>query len=274
MLVSVVGNWLFGIVLGLANPQIYRRALLVCNLILNLALLGFFKYEGFLADNINVLLGLQIVPNLEPALPIGISFYTLQAVSYVIDVYRGDVTPQRNIIYLGMYIACFPQLVAGPIVRYSTIQDQMENRRENLEDFSAGLRLFVIGLAKKVLLANVVAVLADRMLVLGGPSIGVIGAWAGLLAYTFQICFDFSGRLACEDATLGAQYCCCVGYHGPMARCCLELCRMGRVLWSITGVREACVGPYLSQIAGCGAAPLRHSRFYVWLAHFLDNRHG
>ena len=103
------------------------------------------------------------------------------------------IRDRRNVVYLGMYIACFPQLVAGPIVRYSTIQDQVENRRENLEDFCAGLRLFIVGLAKKVLLANVVALLADRMLALGGPSIGAVGAWAGLLAYTFQIYFDFAG---------------------------------------------------------------------------------
>lgn len=193
MLVSVAGNWLFGIALGSAGSQGRRRALLVCDLVLNLVLLGFFKYEGFLADNINALVGSTVVPDLELALPIGISFYTLQAVSYIIDVYRGEVAPQRNVVYLGMYIACFPQLVAGPIVRYSTIQDQVENRRENLEDFCAGLRLFIVGLAKKVLLANVVALLADRMLALGGPSIGAVGAWAGLLAYTFQIYFDFAG---------------------------------------------------------------------------------
>ena len=192
MLVSVLGNWLFGIAIG-SGPKARRRALLVADLALNLALLGFFKYEGFLAGNVNSLLGAQVVPDLELSLPIGISFYTLQAVSYIVDVYRGEVAPQRNVVYLGMYIACFPQLVAGPIVRYSTIQDQVENRRENLADFCAGLRLFSVGLAKKVLLANVVAVLADKMLAMGGPAVGAVGAWAGLLAYTFQIYFDFSG---------------------------------------------------------------------------------
>ena len=192
MLVSVLVNWLFGIALG-QGSQGRRRLLLVLNLLVNLALLGFFKYEGFVAENVNALLGSQVVPDLELSLPIGISFYTLQAVSYIIDVYRGEVAPQRNVVYLGMYIACFPQLVAGPIVRYSTIQDQVENRRENVADFCAGLRLFIVGLAKKVLLANVVAILADKMLGLGGPAIGAVGAWAGLLAYTFQIYFDFAG---------------------------------------------------------------------------------
>ena len=192
MLVSVLVNWLFGIALG-QGSQGRKRLLLVLNLLVNLALLGFFKYEGFVAENVNALLGSQVVPDLELSLPIGISFYTLQAVSYIIDVYRGEVAPQRNVVYLGMYIACFPQLVAGPIVRYSTIQDQVENRRENVADFCAGLRLFIVGLAKKVLLANVVAILADKMLGLGGPAIGAVGAWAGLLAYTFQIYFDFAG---------------------------------------------------------------------------------
>lgn len=192
MLVSVLVNWLFGIALG-RGSQGRKRLLLVLNLLVNLALLGFFKYEGFVAENVNALLGSQVVPDLELSLPIGISFYTLQAVSYIIDVYRGEVAPQRNVVYLGMYIACFPQLVAGPIVRYSTIQDQVENRRENVADFCAGLRLFIVGLAKKVLLANVVAILADKMLGLGGPAIGAVGAWAGLLAYTFQIYFDFAG---------------------------------------------------------------------------------
>lgn len=192
MLVSVLVNWLFGIALG-QGSQGRKRFLLALNLLVNLALLGFFKYEGFVAENVNDLVGSQVVPNLELSLPIGISFYTLQAVSYIIDVYRGEVAPQRNVIYLGMYIACFPQLVAGPIVRYSTIQDQVENRRENVADFCAGLRLFIVGLAKKVLLANVVAILADKMLGLGGPAIGAVGAWAGLLAYTFQIYFDFAG---------------------------------------------------------------------------------
>ena len=192
MLVSVLVNWLFGIALG-RGSQGRKRLLLVLNLLVNLVLLGFFKYEGFVAENVNALLGSQVVPDLELSLPIGISFYTLQAVSYIIDVYRGEVAPQRNVVYLGMYIACFPQLVAGPIVRYSTIQDQVENRRENVADFCAGLRLFIVGLAKKVLLANVVAILADKMLGLGGPAIGAVGAWAGLLAYTFQIYFDFAG---------------------------------------------------------------------------------
>lgn len=196
MLVSIGFNYVFAVLIdaharGGSLPK-QAQIYLILDLAANLAILCFFKYEGFLASNVNALLGTSI-PNLELPLPIGISFYTLQAVSYVIDVYRGQVSAQKNPLYLGMYIAMFPQLVAGPIVRYSTIQDQILNRQESLEDFTAGLRLFCIGLGKKVLLANVVAILATKMLSMGGSSIGFVGAWFGLLAYTFQIFFDFAG---------------------------------------------------------------------------------
>lgn len=193
MVASILLNWAFAILIDRNTPPRTKRLLLVLSLIVNLAILGFFKYEGFLATNINALLGAEAVPDLELPLPIGISFFTLQAVSYVIDVYRGEVPAQRNPLYLGMYISMFPQLIAGPIVRYQTIQDQVLNRKENLKDFGAGLRLFIVGLAKKVLLANTVAILATKMLSMGGSDIGAVGAWAGLVAYTFQIFFDFSG---------------------------------------------------------------------------------
>ena len=194
MVASILANWAFGLAVGreTATPS-QKKALLICAVAFDVAVIGFFKYEGFLAENINALLGTAIVPNLELPLPIGISFYTLQALSYVIDVYRGQVAPQRNVLYLGMYVACFPQLIAGPIVRYSTIQKQVVGRKETLEDFVGGMRLFIVGLAKKVLLANTVAILATKMLAMGGAQIGAVGAWAGLLAYTFQIFFDFSG---------------------------------------------------------------------------------
>ena len=191
MVCSIFFNW--ALALGMEHFRSHAKALLIIDIALNLTLLGFFKYEGFFADNINALLGTALVPNLELPLPIGISFYTLQALSYVIDVYRREVPPQRNLLYLGMYISMFPQLIAGPIVRYQTIQDQVVNRHENLRDFQAGARLFSMGMAKKVLLANTVAVLATKMMSLDGSQIGMVGAWGGLLAYTFQIFFDFSG---------------------------------------------------------------------------------
>lgn len=193
MVASILANWILAILIDRTDSHGRKRLLLIFNLIVNLGILGFFKYESFLAANINALLGFQAIPDLQLPLPIGISFFTLQAVSYVIDVYREEVPAQKNPLYLGMYISMFPQLIAGPIVRYQTIQDQVLNRRENLKDFSAGLRLFIVGLAKKVLLANTAAILATKMLDMGGENIGVIGAWAGLIAYTFQIFFDFSG---------------------------------------------------------------------------------
>ena len=193
MVASIAANWLFGISLGKIRPPGGRKALLIGAVVFNCLVIGFFKYEGFIADNVNALIGSSIIPHLNLPLPIGISFYTLQALSYVIDVYRGEVEPQRNVLYLGMYVACFPQLIAGPIVRYQTIQDQVLGRRETLAGFADGCRLFIIGLAKKALLANTVALLATEMLSRGGPEIGALGAWAGLAAYTFQIFFDFSG---------------------------------------------------------------------------------
>ena len=205
MVSSIFANWAFGIAIGKAAgdspegsgvgaPHNGReKALLSAACVFNILVIGFFKYEGFVAANVNALVGAPVVPDLELPLPIGISFYTLQALSYVIDVYRREVEPQRNVLFLGMYIACFPQLIAGPIVRYQTIQEQVLGRKETLSDFSSGLRLFIVGLSKKVLLANTCAILADSMLTQGGASIGAVGAWGGLIAYTFQIFFDFSG---------------------------------------------------------------------------------
>ena len=204
MVASIFANWIFGIAIGKAGANgegsgvgaphnRTEKILLLAAVVFNVLVIGFFKYEGFVAENVNLLVGSPLVPDLELPLPIGISFYTLQALSYVIDVYRREVDPQRNVLFLGMYIACFPQLIAGPIVRYQTIQEQVLGRRETLDGFSSGLRLFIVGLSKKVLLANTCAILADHMLSLGGASIVAVGAWGGLIAYTFQIFFDFSG---------------------------------------------------------------------------------
>ena len=204
LLVSIVVNWILGLLVRPAEAQAPqdgkddsrapgRRGVLVAAVVFNLLLIGFFKYEGFFADTLNGIAGTTLLPNLELPLPVGISFYTLQALSYVVDVYRGDVAAQRNPLYLGMYIACFPQLVAGPIVRYQDIQDRIVQRQETLANAADGLRLFIVGLSKKVLLANTCAILATRMVHMDGAEIGVVGAWAGLAAYTFQIYFDFGG---------------------------------------------------------------------------------
>lgn len=196
MVVSIVVNWALTNRLGRrpAHSRVdYRRKTLILGVVFNVLVIGFFKYESFVAQTINDLLGAAIVPDLELPLPIGISFYTLQALSYLIDVYRGDALPQRNMLWFGMYVSCFPQLVAGPIVRYQDIFEQVTTRKETLDRFANGVRLFVIGLAQKALLANVIALCAQQMLQKTGPNIGLIGSWAGLIAYTFQIYFDFAG---------------------------------------------------------------------------------
>ena len=158
----------------------------------NLGILGFFKYYGFLLENLNRILPFTI--KYTPlALPIGISFYTFQTLSYIIDVYRGDVDVQRNPINFGLYISLFPQLIAGPIVRYSDIEAQLTDRKVTFEGFGQGVKFFVKGLAKKVLLANNIGMAYTAISALPADKFSALAAWIGAVAYTFQIYFDFSG---------------------------------------------------------------------------------
>ena len=166
-----------------------RRFVLTLAILLNLTILGVFKYTGFFAELLNSAAGLHL-PAPQIILPIGISFYIFQSMSYVIDVYRGDAEAQRNILNFGTYVALFPQLIAGPIVRYRDIALQLAEREETVKLFAGGATEFVYGLSKKVLLANQMGLLADRMLLSEG---GTISAWVGMAAYTLQIYFDFSG---------------------------------------------------------------------------------
>lgn len=193
MIASIVLNWVFALGISKVSSSGLRKAFLIFALAANLLILGFYKYQGFLAQNINMALGEEFLEDLQLALPIGISFFTLQAITYVVDVYRNQVKAQRNPLYLGMYIAMFPQLVAGPIVRYSDIEYEIDHRKTTLAGFAQGLRLFCIGLGKKVLLANTAGVLADSLLVQKASDIGFVGCFSGVAAYTFQIYFDFSG---------------------------------------------------------------------------------
>lgn len=162
----------------------------------NLGVLAFFKYANFLVDNFNILfeaVGLPLV-SLNPVhLPIGISFFTFQAMSYIIDIYRQKVTPQKNLIDLGLYIALFPQLIAGPIVRYHDIVKELYERKFNVATCGYGVRRFIYGLSKKVLLANPLAEIADKIFSLPGAELSPSLAWLGALCYTLQIYFDFSG---------------------------------------------------------------------------------
>lgn len=174
-----------------ANEKIKKLVLIIC-IILNIGMLGFFKYAAFIANTLNTLIPVIHIPVIELALPIGISFYTFQTMSYTIDVYRNDTAVQKNIITFGTYVALFPQLIAGPIVRYQDVAYQMDHRRENLDEFTKGVKIFTIGLAKKVLIANQMGALWDSMRATGEEN-GIIGTWFGIIAYSLQIYFDFSG---------------------------------------------------------------------------------
>lgn len=175
-----------------AGNQKKAKGFLLVSIITDLSILGFFKYADFLIGTVNTLTGAGI-PLLGIPLPIGISFFTFQTMSYTIDVYKGSTEVQKNWIKYGTYVSMFPQLIAGPIVQYKTIAKQMEVRRENTDDFAEGIHRFMIGLGKKVLIANNIGALWDAIEVLPVSGLAVGTAWLGAFAYTFQIYFDFAG---------------------------------------------------------------------------------
>ena len=190
MVFTIALNYLCG--LWIAARQRRGRsakAVLVVAVAANLGLLGFFKYAGLFTRTLRLLPGLGGLPVLRVALPIGISFYIFQSMSYVVDLYRGDAALQRDPIRFGAYVAMFPQLIAGPIVRYRDVAEQLDGRRESLEQFASGVTLFLLGLSKKLLLANPVGALWESL----QAAPGTLAAWVGMLAYTLQIYFDFSG---------------------------------------------------------------------------------
>lgn len=162
------------------------------SIVFNLALLCFFKYWDFIAGSLQSV-GLTFMPVLGVHLPIGISFYTFQTMSYTIDVYRGDARAQRNILNFGTFVTLFPQLIAGPIIKYKDLGDQIDRRDYSADKFSSGVQVFMVGLAKKLLIANNVGMLWDSYKAMAPAELTVAGAWLGVLAFTFQIYFDFSG---------------------------------------------------------------------------------
>lgn len=187
MIASIIVNWGFG---HLIKNGKSKKTVVIFAAVYNLSILFVFKYLNFTLKNISLLTGNQSLVT-SIALPIGISFFTFQALSYVIDVARGHTNPQDSILDVGLYIACFPQLIAGPIVRYETIALEINNRQETFEDFSSGMNRFIFGLAKKVIIANNMALVADAAF--GTDERSVAAAWLGALAYSLQIYFDFSG---------------------------------------------------------------------------------
>lgn len=201
MCVSILLNTLFGYLVDkFRHKEKISKVILVLTVLCNLGILFVFKYLPFTIRNVNALLGTDLTSH-NLALPLGISFYTFQAISYVVDVYREDAKIEKNPFYVGLYIAFFPQLIAGPIVRYNTIAEQIRNRKSSVEKFSIGCCRFLVGFEKKILLANTFALVADKVFELTySQSIPASLSWLGAIAYTLQIYFDFS---AYSDMAIG-----------------------------------------------------------------------
>ena len=203
LIVSIIINYIFGILIDDVRSNIkLRKIFLRLGIILNLALLFYYKYYDFTIENINEIFNTNYsIKNI--VLPIGISFFTFQGMSYIIDIYRNDGKVNKNPFSVALYISLFPQLVAGPIIKYKTIDDQIRNRKESLEFFSYGINRFVIGLAKKVIIADILAGMADNIFNLYYSGIDMPTAWIGAICYTFQIYYDFSGY---SDMAIGLGY--------------------------------------------------------------------
>ncbi|WP_312473466.1 MBOAT family O-acyltransferase [Neobacillus sp.] len=193
MIFSIILNYIFGLLVhSFRNHKSLNKIILGAAILTNLLVLGYYKYINFLINNINELLSTNI--HMDPVvLPIGISFFTFQAMSYVIDVYRQPGEVQKNPFDLALYVALFPQLIAGPIVRYNEIAAQIKKRFVDIEKFSEGIRIFILGLSKKVLIANQVGFVADAIFNKPTSEMSVLLAWIGIIAYSLQIYFDFSG---------------------------------------------------------------------------------
>lgn len=191
LLVSILLNWAFGLLIDRFRGR--GRVFLALDVVVNLALLGYFKYTDFFINTVNHVIPGVNLPLTNIALPIGISFFTFQAMSYVIDLYRGQIKVQKNLLYLALYVSFFPQLIAGPIVKYRDIELQIDHRTVNPERVASGFRRFVYGLGKKVLISNLVGQAADSLYGLEVSSLTGGMAWLCALTYTLQIYYDFSG---------------------------------------------------------------------------------
>ena len=219
MVVSIFVNYISGLLIGKARKGSAKnnaksKAVMIVSVAINLGLLGYFKYAGFIGSILHLPVG-------DIPLPIGISFYTFQSMSYTIDVYRSDAEPQKNFFTFGTYVSLFPQLIAGPIVRYQTIETELSTRRFNADDIKEGTYRFISGLAKKVLIADNVARLSDAIYKVYAESgmynptaydsVGTTALWLASFAYTMQIFFDFSGY---SDMAIGLGR--IFGFHFPL----------------------------------------------------------
>lgn len=208
MLVVVFVNYVCGLLISKVGKKGLQKTWLIIGVAADLAALGSFKYLGFFSG---ILRGVGLdVPDPMIALPIGISFYIFQSISYLVDVYRKESEPQRNYFDLLLYISMFPQLIAGPIVRYSTVADEIGNRHATADDIADGVYRFTIGLGKKVIIANIMGEIATSLLGGNLDNLSAAGAWVGILAFSIQIYFDFSGY---SDMAIGIGR--CVGFHFP-----------------------------------------------------------
>ncbi|MDR0853078.1 MAG: MBOAT family protein [Clostridiales Family XIII bacterium] len=194
MIASISINYLFGLAVHRIRDKedLYRKIVLALGITANLALLGYFKYYDFVIETMNATIRTTFAIK-SIALPIGISFFTFQGMTYIIDLYRGNAKVQRNPLKIALYIALFPPLIAGPIIRYNDIAEQIDSRQESIEDFSYGIKRFVFGLGKKVLIANNVALISDSIFNASADTHTIATAWVGAICYTLQIYFDFSG---------------------------------------------------------------------------------
>lgn len=206
MIGSAFVNYVFALLID-RNSGKGRKAFLIIDVIINIGVLCVFKYTGLLVETFHNLTGVDVVVP-QIALPIGISFFTFQALSYVIDVYRKNVKAQKNFIYVQLYIAFFPQLIAGPIVRYIDVEEAIVSRTRDMELIARGFRRFICGLGKKVIIANAMGQAADAIFSANGANVNILGAWIGAIAYLFQIYYDFSGY---SDMAIGLGW--MFGFH-------------------------------------------------------------
>lgn len=209
MLFSTVSDYVHGLLIEHFRGRTVAKLFLCSSVIVNLFVLGFFKYADFLITSINAVSGASI-PLFALPLPIGISFYTFQTMSYSIDVYRGEVRAQKNLLDFGVFVTMFPQLIAGPIVKYRDVESRLHSRKVTVEAISSGMKRFCIGLAKKVLLANNIGLLWTEVSAMNFHELSVLTAWLGVVAFAFQIYFDFSGY---SDMAIGLGK--MLGFHFP-----------------------------------------------------------
>ncbi len=209
MLFSIASDYIHGRLIAYYRGKAAAKWWLASSVVINLLLLGFFKYADFLIQTINHMAGTGF-PLLNLPLPIGISFYTFQTMSYSIDVYKGEAKAQKNILDFAVFVTMFPQLIAGPIVKYKQVADRLHEREEKIENISYGAKRFVIGLAKKVLIANNMGMLWTQIGAMDYGNLGAFTAWLGIIAFAFQIYFDFSGY---SDMAIGLGA--CMGFDFP-----------------------------------------------------------